>query len=1003
MRDGHATTADDLADATAAAVAAVDAVTAVEDLRAVLDLDRVDGVAPPDPRLLERVATRVAAWRAQASTAPLWARVPGAAWRPVVAGAASAAQAWLARGAPAPGGADATRGLQTYCALLALDGAPVAQLAAGAPWRCACRALETQRAEALWPAVAACVAAPRWASTQDALEADVIQRLGACAVARLPASADTLAGLARAPRGAAAAAAALPRLLAPGATKGDAAATTAALDALSASLAPRDLRGLAERLLSGLASGKGLDAKARARVAHACAAAARAAGAGERAAFVECLRRAAAGAAPARRGAFCDVAAAVLAGGDLSEGDAAALGDLLAARVTDASAAARARALDAVATLRDARALDALVRRATRDASAACRAKAVRAAGKTALATDGAGEAAAAAAARACGDASPQVRAEAAKTLGALAAARTAPPEAWPAAALPLALRANDGAAAAAAVADRLAELVLEPLLAAGGGDDYARAARRACVATAGARAALRAALELARRRGGGAFAGTCAAAAVRAAEGAARGDASSARVLEALLAVAPDALGGGAGASTAVAACVGLAESAADGAARTAALRAAAAAAAGGGGDAGVLARVDAIAATAPDAATAAAAVAVLGAARGAGAWARAYAAAPPRAAAPLAAAAAAAAAGLFGADATAAAERLAAAAAETLDDDGAPRAARRAAAAALGGAARASEPVARTAAVPRLAAALERDGDAAVRATALAALADLATVRTALVDAKAGALAGALLDPAAAVRRAAVVALARLVGRDYLKLRPELCHRLACCAADADGAVAAAAAHALKEVVDDNQGRVARHVVGLVVALNGGDAALAARYGDAERRGPVYAAALAALSPERRGEATARLAKDVLGPAADAPDAALAKMDGRLADALRILRADLRLRKGARAKDRADDDADDPAAAALDKARGRLLGRASKKHLLEQVLPTLLALRHRLRALRLGVAADVEATLAEALRAHGAAVDAVLANDPMLARELRYDLKRARTAQAC
>ena len=53
----------------------------------------------------------------------------------------------------------------------------------------------------------------------------------------------------------------------------------------------------------------------------------------------------------------------------------------------------------------------------------------------------------------------------------------------------------------------------------------------------------------------------------------------------------------------------------------------------------------------------------------------------------------------------------------------------------------------------MPRLAAALERDGDAAVRATALAALADLATVRTALVDAKAGAPAGALLDPADAV----------------------------------------------------------------------------------------------------------------------------------------------------------------------------------------------------------------------------------------------------------
>ena len=194
MRDGHATTADDLADATAAAVAAVDAVTAVEDLRAVLDLDRVDGVAPPDPRLLERVVTRVAAWRAQASTAPLWARVPGAAWRPVVAGAASAAQACSRAARRRRAGRTRRAACRLTARLLALDGAPVAQLAAGAPWRCACRALETQRAEALWPAVAACVAAPRWASTQDALEADVIQRLGACAVARLPASADTPPG-----------------------------------------------------------------------------------------------------------------------------------------------------------------------------------------------------------------------------------------------------------------------------------------------------------------------------------------------------------------------------------------------------------------------------------------------------------------------------------------------------------------------------------------------------------------------------------------------------------------------------------------------------------------------------------------------------------------------------------------------------------------------------------------------------------------------------------------
>ena len=373
---------------------------------------------------------------------------------------------------------------------------------------------------------------------------------------------------------------------------------------------------------------------------------------------------------------------------------------------------------------------------------------------------------------------------------------------------------------------------------------------------------------------------------------------------------------------------------------------------------------------------AAAAAAVTVLGAARGARVGVRLR--GGTAAAAPLAAAAAAAAAGLFGADAAAAAggSRPPRRHARRRRR---PRAARRAAAAALGGAAAVElSRGPRT----RLAAALGRR-DAAVRATAPRPggpghRADGARRRG-------RGPAGALLDPAAAVRRAAVVALARLVGRDYLKPgRP--CHRQRAAPPTPTRPVAAAAARARRSSATTRARRAHRRAGGGAERRR---RRAAARYGDAERRGPVYAAALA-LSPERRGEATARLAKDVLGPAADAPDAALAKMDGRLADALRILRADLRLRKGARAKDRADDDADDPAAAALDKARGRLLGRASKKHLLEQVLPTLLALRHRLRALRLGVAADVEATLAER-RAHGAAVDAVLANDPMLARELR------------
>ena len=71
------------------------------------------------------------------------------------------------------------------------------------------------------------------------------------------------------------------------------------------------------------------------------------------------------------------------------------------------------------------------------------------------------------------------------------------------------------------------------------------------------------------------------------------------------------------------------------------------------------------------------------------------------------------------------------------------------------------------------------------------------------------------------------------------------------------------------------------------------------------------------------------------------------------------------------------------------------------SKVHLLEATLPILLALKHALDKIQSPLSRDLLACLRDVLKTHGSDVDAVLATDPHLARELKYDLKRADDAK--
>jgi hypothetical protein len=110
------------------------------------------------------------------------------------------------------------------------------------------------------------------------------------------------------------------------------------------------------------------------------------------------------------------------------------------------------------------------------------------------------------------------------------------------------------------------------------------------------------------------------------------------------------------------------------------------------------------------------------------------------------------------------------------------------------------------------------------AVRNNVLFVLGDLCLRYTALVDRHAAAMAEALADPAALVRRHAVALLAQLVTTDYLKWRAHTFYRFAAAVADDDEGVRAAALAAITgPLLTKNRLLLQAHFVDLVFVLAG------------------------------------------------------------------------------------------------------------------------------------------------------------------------------------
>ena len=179
------------------------------------------------------------------------------------------------------------------------------------------------------------------------------------------------------------------------------------------------------------------------------------------------------------------------------------------------------------------------------------------------------------------------------------------------------------------------------------------------------------------------------------------------------------------------------------------------------------------------------------------------------------------------------------------------------------------------------------------AVRNNILFVLSDVCVRYTSLVETHAASVAGAIADPAPAVRRTALVLLTQLVSADYLKWRDFFFFRFARSLADPSPPVAALAAAALAgPLAARNRTTALAHFVDLVFALTGtaprtpaasfasegatagvvdDDASTTLVLPSGTARAAVYSRLLEALPEEAIFTITGKLVNDILGSALD------------------------------------------------------------------------------------------------------------------------------------
>jgi len=327
-----------------------------------------------------------------------------------------------------------------------------------------------------------------------------------------------------------------------------------------------------------------------------------------------------------------------------------------------------------------------------------------------------------------------------------------------------------------------------------------------------------------------------------------------------------------------------------------------------------------------------------------------------------------------------------------------------------------------------PTLIRELQRSEEPVVRNNVLVVMCDLCRRHTSLVEAHVPALATRLVDPNVTVRRHTLALLSHLIHLDYLKLKGSTFYYLCLPLADDDQGIREMAQSCLAGLMkrkDSNGGSVAsNHFVEACFFLNscrahpvynqfdkqlGEDLARhlsEATHGERTmRRHAVYRTLLSTMQDEHKFIVAGKLAQDVLGQVVDG-QLALKDAEDVVSDALWALGSkEIRL-----AANRSRDDEEDGGAteepgtqnaakAAVDAAKGKLIGKIARKNLVENVVPIMIALKAMMEKQRSPLVRHLMGCLKEVVAQYKSEAADLFAADPRLAAEIEYDMRRPLT----
>lgn len=289
-------------------------------------------------------------------------------------------------------------------------------------------------------------------------------------------------------------------------------------------------------------------------------------------------------------------------------------------------------------------------------------------------------------------------------------------------------------------------------------------------------------------------------------------------------------------------------------------------------------------------------------------------------------------------------------------------------------------------------------------IRSNALMILGDFCIRYTSVVELYVPAMGSCVLDDFVCVRRNALALLSQLILQDYVKWKIELLKYFLVALIDKDASVRALAKYLLGTPLQRKAPRFfATIFVEIVFLLSKGWKKSNEVYKVNEtQRLEIYTFLLSLMADEDRLQVSGKLVSDILEGIIDEKYSLKGRghglyMNEILADVFNVLMCDecaISLPNDGNTEKNDDAEAENP----ITQAKGKLLAKLSAKNFMENVIPTIISLKSKLQDRKHAGMRYVMRYLQHLHQSKRCNLMEVLSADPLLAREIEYDLKTFR-----